>query len=292
MLNIKNLCKTYPGDTQALKHINLSLPVGMVGLLGPNGAGKSTLLRTLASLQTPTRGEVFFNGIDVLRCPEQLRAKLGYLPQYFGVYPNMSCIALLEHMAILKGIKDKKVIRQQIDQLLVLTNLTQFADKKVTDFSGGMRQRFGIAQALLGNPQLVIMDEPTAGLDPAERERLHDLLVSISKDKLILLSTHIVEDIENLCHHVALINNGKIIESAPVPDLIQPLEQKLWLTHNAPKNGELVLSKRYQYGQPHYRVFAQRPPSPDATAIRPNLQDRYFYDLNQQKMQEVSNHVS
>jgi len=281
MLNIKNLSKTYSDGTQALKNINLSLPSGMIGLLGPNGAGKSTLLRTLATLQSPSTGEFTFDKIDAIRHPNALRAQLGYLPQNFGVYPHMSCVSLLEHMAVLKGIRNKKQLQQQIHRLLELTNLTQFANKNVTDFSGGMRQRFGIAQALLGDPKLVIMDEPTAGLDPAERDRLHDLLVTVSKDKLVLLSTHIVEDIENLCHHVALINSGKIIDNGPVQTLIEPLQNKLWLTHEKPTNGDIVLSKSYRYGQPHYRVFSESAPSQEALSINPTLQDRYFFDLTE-----------
>ena len=282
MLKITNLSKTYAGGVRALDAINLTLPSGMVGLLGPNGAGKSTLLRTLACLQSPTSGNIQFGDVDVIKNPYELRAQLGYLPQYFGVYPHMSCLALLQHMAVLKGITNKAQSQQQIEELLTLTNLTQFAHRNVTEFSGGMRQRFGIAQALLGNPKIVIMDEPTAGLDPAERDRLHDLLVSISTDKLILLSTHIVEDVENLCQHVALINQGKIVDSAPVQALIAPLAGQLWLTQTPPKNDAFVLSKSYRYGQPHYRVFAQCAPSADAVPVEPTLQDRYFMEINQQ----------
>ena len=282
MLKITNLSKTYAGGVRALDAINLTLPSGMVGLLGPNGAGKSTLLRTLACLQSPTSGNIQFGDVDVIKNPYELRAQLGYLPQYFGVYPHMSCLALLKHMAVLKGITNKAQSQQQIEELLTLTNLTQFAHRNVTEFSGGMRQRFGIAQALLGNPKIVIMDEPTAGLDPAERDRLHDLLVSISSDKLILLSTHIVEDVENLCQHVALINQGKIVDSAPVQALIAPLAGQLWLTHTRPENDAFVLSKSYRYGQPHYRVFAQCAPSADAVPVEPTLQDRYFMEINQQ----------
>ncbi len=282
MLKITNLSKTYAGGVRALDAINLTLPSGMVGLLGPNGAGKSTLLRTLACLQSPTSGNIQFGDVDVIKNPYELRAQLGYLPQYFGVYPHMSCLALLKHMAVLKGITNKAQSQQQIEELLTLTNLTQFAHRNVTEFSGGMRQRFGIAQALLGNPKIVIMDEPTAGLDPAERDRLHDLLVSISTDKLILLSTHIVEDVENLCQHVALINQGKIVDSAPVQALIARLAGKLWLTHTHPENDAFVLSKSYRYGQPHYRVFAQCAPSADAVSVEPTLQDRYFIEINQQ----------
>ncbi|GEA12887.1 ABC transporter ATP-binding protein [Alteromonas sp. KUL49] len=279
MLTIKNLSKTYADGTAALKGINLSLPTGMVGLLGPNGAGKSTLLRTLACIQSPDTGSIVFNGTNTLELPSALRDQLGYLPQYFGVYPNMSCFALLEYFAVLKGMTDKSSTRAQINELLELTNLKEVAKKKVTNFSGGMRQRFGIAQALLGNPNLIIMDEPTAGLDPAERDRLHDLLVTISKNKLVLLSTHIVEDIENLCHHVALINSGQIIEHGTVQSLITPLEGKVWLTNSSPGDKANILSKRYQYGRPYFRVHSDLAPDSTAKALAPTLQDRYFLEL-------------
>ncbi|MDP4985681.1 ABC transporter ATP-binding protein [Pseudoalteromonas tunicata] len=280
MLSVKNINKKYADGTHALKDVSLNLPIGMVGLLGPNGAGKSSLMRTLACLQTPDDGQIIFDGIDLRQNPNELRKILGYLPQYFGVYPHMSCQALLEHMAILKGI-DKTTRAHQIVSLLALTNLTDVAHKKVATFSGGMRQRFGIAQALLGDPKFIIMDEPTSGLDPVERERLHSLLVTISKEKLVILSTHIVEDIENLCHHVALLIKGEVIDSADVKTLITPLEGCIWQTHIEPdaNSGIQVLSKSYRFGEPCLRLYSKTKPTANATLVKANLQDRYFFEL-------------
>ncbi|MDX1539157.1 ABC transporter ATP-binding protein [Arsukibacterium sp.] len=287
MLTIRQLSVTYADGTRALRDINLQLPTGMVGLLGPNGAGKSTLMRALACLQPPDQGQIQFAGINVLQQPQVLRQQLGYLPQYFGVYPHMSCYALLRHMAILKGINQKAEQQQQIDALLQLTNLSAVANKSVATFSGGMRQRFGIAQALLGNPRLLIMDEPTAGLDPAERERLHTLLVSISKDKLILLSTHIVEDIENLCPFVALINDGQIIESGAVQSLLTPLQGQVWQSPVRPADNSSVLSASYRFGLPLYRLFSRKQPCAEAVPVTANLQDRYFFELSHKAVSDV-----
>lgn len=279
MLSIKQLSVTYADGTKALQDINLQLPAGMVGLLGPNGAGKSTLMRTLATLQQPDSGQIEFDGIDITAQPHNLRQQLGYLPQHFGVYPHMSCIALLQHMAVLKGIHNNAEQQQQIANLLELTNLSEVAKKPVASFSGGMRQRFGIAQALLGNPRLLILDEPTAGLDPAERERLHALLVNISRDKLILLSTHIVEDIENLCPYVALINQGRIVASGAVQSLIAPLQGRVWQSASRPADERSILSSSYRYGLPIYRQLSEQPPCADAVAVSATLQDRYFFAL-------------
>lgn len=283
MLALTNINKTYADGTHALKNVSLTLPSGMVGLLGPNGAGKSSLMRTLACLQHADSGSIEFNGLDVIAKPQILREQLGYLPQYFGVYPNMSCRALLDHIGVLKGLPTK-TRKLQIDNLLALTNLTRFADKKVVNFSGGMRQRFGVAQALLGDPKLIIMDEPTAGLDPMERESLNNLLVTISKDRLVLLSTHIVEDIENLCHHVAIINQGTVVGSADVLDLISPLEDKVWQLDSLPADIEKkhILSKSYRYGKAAFRVYAQQQPCEDAKLSKTTLQDKYFFELNAQ----------
>jgi len=280
MLTIKNINKKYADGTHALKNVSLQLPTGMIGLLGPNGAGKSSLMRTLACLQSPDDGQIVFDGIDLQQNPDELRKVLGYLPQYFGVYPHMTCQALLEHMAILKGVK-KTVRSEQITKLLALTNLSDVAHKKVSTFSGGMRQRFGIAQALLGDPQIIIMDEPTSGLDPVERERLHNLLVVISKEKLVILSTHIVEDIENLCHHVALMIKGEVIDNANVKTLIAPLEGCIWQTHIEPKPEKeiKVLSKSYRFGEPSFRLYSKTKPTQDATLLEATLQDRYFFEL-------------
>lgn len=288
MLTIRQLSLTYADGTQALRDINLQLPSGMVGLLGPNGAGKSTLMRTLACLQPPNSGTIQLGDIDVLNNPMALRQRLGYLPQYFGVYPHMSCYALLQHIAVLKGINQKKQQKQQIETLLDITNLSAVAHKNVATFSGGMRQRFGIAQALLGDPKLLIMDEPTAGLDPAERERLHALLVTISKDKLILLSTHIVEDIENLCPYVALIDQGKIVESGAVQQLLSPLQYKVWQSPVRPTAQTQILSESYRFGLPLYRLFAEQQPCAAAVPVEANLQDRYFFELSQKVADDVA----
>ncbi len=284
MLTINNINKTYSDGTHALKNVSLNLPAGMIGLLGPNGAGKSTLMRTLACLQTPDSGQMEFAGIDLKHNPDGLRKILGYLPQYFGVYPHISCQALLEHIAILKGMA-KQARQTQIPQLLELTNLTTVANKKVATFSGGMRQRFGIAQALLGDPKLLIMDEPTAGLDPVERERLHNVLVSISKNKLVLLSTHIVEDIENLCHHVALIFAGKVTDSANVKSLIAPFDGHIWQTEvlPGPNSGALLLSKSFRFGTPSFRLYSKQKPSDKAVLVEARLQDKYLFDLLEQE---------
>ncbi len=283
MLTVKNLNKTYSDGTQALTNISLDLPKGMVGLLGPNGAGKSTLMRTLACIQAIENGKVQFGDIDLSNNPHQLRQILGYLPQQFGVYPHMSCEALLKHIAVLKGLSASE-IATQIPKLLEDTNLTSVAKRKVSHFSGGMRQRFGIAQALLGDPKLVILDEPTAGLDPQERERLHEVLVTLSKDKLVLLSTHIVEDIENLCHYVALMKGGKVLDANATQALTLPLEGTVW---NVPldvklPNEAVVLNKQYRFGHPSLRVFSRQSPHTSATPAVATLQDRYFLALSEE----------
>lgn len=290
MLNVTNIDKQYSDGTHALKDISLEVSTGMVGLLGPNGAGKSSLMRTLACLQSPDSGSYTFNRVNCLENAESLRIQLGYLPQYFGVYPHMSCLQLLEHIAILKGLEPESY-KPQIEQLMELTNLTYVANKNVASFSGGMKQRFGIAQALLGDPKLIIMDEPTSGLDPAERERLHDLLVNISKDKLVILSTHIVEDIENLCHHVALLVSGKIIESADVETLIQPIKNSIWQSDAIPSSDSdaITLSKSYRFGKPAWRILSNTKPTDSAVRCEATLQDRYFLEL---KTEEDSSVVS
>lgn len=293
MLNLNKVNKTYSDGTQALKDISISFPKGMIGLLGPNGAGKSTLMRTLAGLQQADSGQINFDGIDTIVQPETLRKNLGYLPQEFGVYPNMPCGAMLDHMAILKGLS-KSERQVQIPNLLQMTNLTAMVNKNVADFSGGMKQRFGIAQALLGNPKLIIMDEPTAGLDPVERERLNNVLVEISKDRLVLLSTHIVEDVENLCHFVALQFNGEILVHGDIPTLLKPLENRVWqssdsviskipdATQQLGLNEDiiqpLVLSKSFMYGEPSFRIFSAMPPNESASRVMPTLQDKYFLE--------------
>ena len=211
MLTINNLVHVYGNGTRALDDVSLTIPTGMFGLLGPNGAGKSTLMRTIATLQSPTSGEIRFGDIDVIRQPELLRRTLGYLPQDFGVYPRVSAYDMLDHMAVLKGIADGKERKQTVEALLNQVNLWSVRKKALAGFSGGMRQRFGIAQALIGNPRLIIVDEPTAGLDPEERNRFLNLLAEIGESVVVILSTHIVEDVSDLCPAMAIICDGRIV---------------------------------------------------------------------------------
>jgi len=234
-------------------------------------------------LQTANTGQVNFAGINLTNEPQQLRKVLGYLPQEFGVYPNMSCFALLRHIATLKGL-NKAEQDQQIPQLMALTNLTQVAKKNVATFSGGMRQRFGIAQALLGRPKIIILDEPTSGLDPRERDHLYELLVTMSKSTLVLLSTHIVEDIEDLCNHVAFLLKGQVVASDDVASLLLPLQGKIWQTQMPPQQWQdaQLLSKRFRHSQPFYRLYSAQAPTSDAQPCEVKLQDRYFFELLKQ----------
>ena len=286
MLTIRNLCKSYSSESKndviALNNINLEIGAGMFGLLGPNGAGKSTLMRTIATLQQPDSGEISFDGTDILTKPESLRPILGYLPQEFGVYPGMSAFSLLEHFALLKGLSHKKTRRTQIQELLHLTNLTHVQNKAVSGFSGGMKQRFGIAQALLGAPKLLIVDEPTAGLDPEERNRFHNLLSDISENTVVILSTHIVEDVRNLCPKMAIQAEGQIIATGAPADLTSSLEGKLWQTtikkiqlaqYQAQHN---VISHRLVAGKVQVHVVNKTCPTPEFYAVMPDLEDVYF----------------
>jgi len=228
MLTIENLVHVYGNGTRALDGVSLTIPKGMFGLLGPNGAGKSTLMRSIATLQTPTSGTMRFGDIDVIRHPEGLRRVLGYLPQDFGVYPRVSCYDMLDHMAVLKGISGSADRKATVESLLNQTNLWNVRKKALAGFSGGMRQRFGIAQALIGNPELIIVDEPTAGLDPEERNRFLNLLAEVGENVVVILSTHIVEDVTDLCPRMAVLAGGKIqLEGAP-GDLIGRLKGKVW----------------------------------------------------------------
>lgn len=286
MLQIQQLNKTYPDGTMALRGLNLNASHGIFGLLGPNGAGKSSLLRTIATLQQPDSGQVHFNGLDILKEPQQLRCQLGYLPQEFGVYPHLSCFALLEHIAVLKGLTHKTSRQQQITELLALTNLTKVAHKTVAHFSGGMRQRFGIAQALLGDPKLLILDEPSAGLDPQERAQLHNVLCEISRDRLVLLSSHIVDDIEQLCPNVAILLQGEIVLQGDTQDLIRPLNGQIWQAYGADialAPQAQLLQRSYQRGIPLLRVFSPQCPGPDFLPVAATLQDRYFLALAKQE---------
>jgi len=253
-----------------------------VGLLGPNGAGKSSLMRTIATIQDVDSGSYYFGGINVLDRPKLLRKQLGYLPQHFGVYPRVSCRDLLEHLAILKGLNNKAERHKQIDELLNLTNLSDVAHRTVIDFSGGMLQRFGVAQALLGDPKVLILDEPTSGLDPAERLRLHKILHEVAKTRVLLLSTHIVEDIEHLCANTYILISGSIVASGSTTSLYQCLTGKVWqgrIDASELPDTAYVLSESLQFGVPICRVFSEIPLNSTMEQVTPCLQDRYFMHL-------------
>lgn len=286
MLSVNNLSKKYANGVQALDNINLTINSGMFGLLGPNGAGKSSLMRTIATLQMPSAGSLEFNGQDVLRNPQALRPVLGYLPQEFGVYPTMSALDLLNHFAVLKGLNDTRARKAQIDSLLNLTNLTSHAKKAVSSYSGGMKQRFGIAQALLGAPKLLIVDEPTAGLDPQERNRFHNLLSEVSENTAVILSTHIVEDVSNLCPQMAIMNNGRIISQGSPSELIKKLDGKLWVKQVNKQDIKQhyqqfnVISERLICGQNQVHVLSEQQPTPEFHPLVPELEAAYFANLH------------
>src|SRR5690242_18211309 len=237
-LRIENLSKSYPNGVRALDSVSLTIPSGMYGLLGPNGAGKSTLMRTIATLQEPDTGQIHLGDIDVLRQKQELRKTLGYLPQEFGVYPRTSAQEMLSHLALLKGIVDARQRKATVEALLQRTNLWEHRKKALTGFSGGMRQRFGIAQALLGNPQLLIVDEPTAGLDPGERNRFYGLLSEVGEQVIVILSTHIVEDVMDLCTNMAIIHEGSVLYQGEPQAAISELSGRIW--HRSIEKTELA----------------------------------------------------
>jgi ABC-2 type transport system ATP-binding protein len=285
MLTINNLVHVYGNGTRALDDVSLTIPTGMVGLLGPNGAGKSTLMRTIATLQTPTSGEIRFGDIDVIRQPELLRRTLGYLPQDFGVYPRVSAYDMLDHMAVLKGIADGKERKQTVEALLNQVNLWSVRKKALAGFSGGMRQRFGIAQALIGNPRLIIVDEPTAGLDPEERNRFLNLLAEIGENVVVILSTHIVEDVADLCPRMAVLAGGKIqLEGAPL-ELMKQMSGRVWKKAIAkealPEHRARfeVISTRLFAGQTVIHVLADAQPGEGFEPASGGLEDVYFSTL-------------
>jgi len=281
-LKIENLSKTYPNGVKALNDVSLNISNGMFGLLGANGAGKSSLMRTIASLQEPSSGTIRFNDIDIISSPQEVRKNLGYLPQEFGVYPKISAEKLLNHMAILKGILDKKERKNQVTALLQQTNLYQHRKKSVYTFSGGMRQRFGIAQALLANPQLIIVDEPTAGLDPEERNRFLNLLSEIGENVIVILSTHIVEDIRDLCKNMAILSEGQIVVQGDPSQLVKSLEGKVWSKMikkedvGAYGKAFQVISTKLVSGETQIRVISDSRPEQGFDRVDPNLEDLYF----------------
>ncbi len=285
MLEIRNLSKTYPNGVEALKDVSLTIPTGMYGLLGPNGAGKSTLMRTIATLQQPDSGSIQLDDLDVLKAPAELRRQLGYLPQDFGVYPRISALDMLDHMAVLKGFSSKKERRELVGTLLHQTNLYDVRKKALAGFSGGMRQRFGIAQALIGDPKLIIVDEPTAGLDPEERNRFLNLLSDIGANKVVILSTHIVDDVTNLCPRTAIIARGRIIREGRPGDLINELRGSMWSkTVERPQVEEYsqrhnVISTKLNAGRSILHVLAESNPGDGFEPMDPDLEDVYFATL-------------
>jgi ABC-type multidrug transport system ATPase subunit len=285
MLQLSGVTHVYANGTRALDDVNLQVPNGMFGLLGPNGAGKSTLMRTVATLQTPTAGRIMFGDIDVIAQPEKLRETLGYLPQDFGVYPRVSAYAMLDHMCVLKGIASPGERKATVETLLNQTNLWNVRSKAIAGFSGGMRQRFGIAQALIGNPRLIIVDEPTAGLDPEERNRFLNLLAEIGENVVIILSTHIVEDVADLCPRMAVLAGGRIqLEGAPL-ELIERARGSVWAKTigrdelEATKAANEVISTRLFAGRTIVHILSERDPGAGFTAVEGGLEDVYFATL-------------
>ncbi len=289
MLDLDDVTHVYPNGTRALDHVTLSVPRGMYGLLGPNGAGKSTLMRTVATLQTPTEGSIRFGQVDVVGDPDWLRRRLGYLPQDFGVYPRVSAYEMLDHLAVLKRVASPADRRATVDTLLQQTNLWSVRKKALSSFSGGMRQRFGIAQALIGNPELIIVDEPTAGLDPEERNRFLNLLAEIGESVVVILSTHIVEDVSDLCPRMAVLADGRIqLEGAP-HELIRATNGRMWMKVvdrsdlDACRERHEVISTRLFAGRTIVHILADSDPGEGFTAIEGGLADVYFSTLAQSR---------
>ena len=286
MLQIDELSHVYENGVRALDDVSLVIPPGLFGLLGPNGAGKSTLMRCIATLQTPSRGAIAFDGIDVLRRPAELRRVLGYLPQDFGVYPRVSAYEMLDHLAVLKGVTDRADRRGEVERLLEQTNLWAVRRKAIAGFSGGMRQRFGIAQALIGGPRLIVVDEPTAGLDPEERNRFLNLLAEIGETVVVILSTHIVEDVAELCPSMAIICDGRIVRKGAPGRLTSELQGRIWkktvgkaeLPHLRAAHD--VISTRLHAGLTEAHVVADSDPGPGFLPQASGLADVYFAALH------------
>lgn len=293
-LRIHNVSKSYSNGVKALQNISLTIPPGMYGLLGPNGAGKSSLMRTLATLQEPDEGTIHFGNIDVLNQKEMVRQTLGYLPQDFGLHPKAKAEELLNYFAVLKGIKEKSSRREVVEALLRQTNLWDVRRQKLGGFSGGMRQRFGVAVAMLGNPKLIIVDEPTAGLDPAERVRFLNLLSEMGENSVVILSTHIVEDVSELCTRMAVINKGKILLEAEPHKAIENLKGKVWrrvIEKNAIPGLEqeyVIISTKLLAGQTVVHIFSETSPGGDFEPMSPDLEDVYFNTIIQDSSKNVA----
>ncbi len=285
-LKIAGLSKTYANGVKALDNVSLTIPRGMYGLLGPNGAGKSTLMRTLATLQEPDSGSATLGEIDILKQKEELRRRLGYLPQDFGVYPRISAEDMLDHIAVLKGVTNARERKDLVRSMLRRCNLEDVRKKALSGFSGGMRQRFGIAQALLGNPQLLIVDEPTAGLDPGERNRFYNLLSEIGEGVIVILSTHIVEDVMDLCTNMAIIHKGKVLYQGRPDAAIAQLSGKVW--QRSIEKAELpayeqqyrIISNRLVAGRPTLHVYSENPLDAGFTSNSPDLEDVFFSKIH------------
>jgi ABC-type multidrug transport system ATPase subunit len=281
-LRIEHLSKTYPNGVRALDDVSLTIPLGMYGLLGPNGAGKSTLMRTIATLQEPDSGQVWLGDIDVLRQKDEVRKRLGYLPQDFGVYPRISAQDMLDHLALLKGFVNRRERKELVESLLVRTNLQQVRRKALSGFSGGMRQRFGIAQALIGNPQLLIVDEPTAGLDPGERNRFYNLLSEVGENVIVILSTHIVQDVMELCTNMAIIHEGRVLFAGVPEDAVGELGGKIWqksiqkLEMKDYEERYRVISSKLIAGRPLIHVYSGEAPGDGFRPVPADLEDVFF----------------
>jgi ABC-type multidrug transport system ATPase subunit len=292
-LVIRGLNKTYPNGVQALKDIDLTIRQGMFGLLGPNGAGKSSLMRTIATLQEADSGSITLGELNVLTQKEEVRKILGYLPQEFGVYPKIDAVTLLDHLAVLKGIVNKKERKEVVEALLHKTNLWAARNKNLGGYSGGMKQRFGIAQALLANPKLIIVDEPTAGLDPAERNRFLNLLSELGENTIVILSTHIVDDVKELCTDMAIINLGRVLYKGSPADALAEAQGKIW--SKKLKKAELedhkqrfnVISDRLIAGVPEIHVFSETQPDTSFEAVQADLEDVYFSHIAASAKAEV-----
>ena len=287
MLSIQNLSKTYTNGIHALRNVCLEMESGIFGLLGPNGAGKSSLMRTLATLQDADSGSITLEGVDVLNDPLSARQQLGYLPQDFGVYPNVSAEELLNQLAVFKGFTRSKQRKEMVAHQLALVNLYEQRSQKLGTFSGGMRQRFGIAQALLGSPRLVIVDEPTAGLDPTERIRFQNILAEISQDRVLLLSTHIVEDVAELCPNMAILKKGEIVRQGSPRSLIAALQGQIW-TKRVDNKAEIdvdwrLITARMLQGQRYVRVWSKTRPDREFEKVEADLNDVYFTALMDQQ---------
>ncbi|GEP50520.1 multidrug ABC transporter ATP-binding protein [Flavobacterium noncentrifugens] len=286
-LTIKNLDKKYSNGVHALNDVSLTINKGMFGLLGPNGAGKSSLMRTLATLQDVDSGSVTLGDIDVLNDKESVRKVLGYLPQEFGVYPRTSAVELLDHLALLKGFDNKADRKAIVEQLLVKVNLWEHRKNAVASYSGGMRQRFGIAQCLIGTPKLVIVDEPTAGLDPGERNRFYNILSEIGENIIVILSTHIVQDVRELCTQMAVMNHGKVLFSGNTDEALSEVKNKVWERKVSKaeladyQNNYKVISNKLVGGNPLIHVFSETEPGNGFTKAEENLEDVFFAKLNE-----------